>query len=469
MSNRFDLIVIGAGPGGYVAAIKAAKLGLSTAIVEDRKVGGTCLNRGCIPAKAMLHAAALYREAKEASAFGIHVSDVTFDYEEIVKYKEETTGKLVQGVEQLLKANGVTYLQGKGTLEKDNKVTVRNAEGEAVYEADKILLAAGSKPLILPIPGLDSPGVLTSDELFELREMPESLVIIGGGVISVEFASVFTSLGCKVTIIEAMPRLIPNMDKEISQNLKMILKKRGVDIHTGASVQRIETEEDGSVSCVYLEKEKECKATAQYVLCAIGRVPNTDGLFGEGVEPEMERGRVVVDENFESSIKNVYAIGDLVKGMQLAHLASAHGIYVAEMLAGHHATVDLSVVPGCIYTDPEIASVGITEDEAKAKGIDVKVGKFIMSANGKSLITHEERGFIKVVAEAQTGVILGAQMMCARATDMIGEFGTAVANGLTAEHLLKGMRAHPTYNEGVDEALEDLTGMAIHVAPKKRR
>ena len=183
----------------------------------------------------------------------------------------------------------------------------------------------------------------------------------------------------------------------------------------------------------------------------------------------MERGRVVVDENFESSIPNVYAIGDLVKGMQLAHLASAHGIYVAEMLAGHHATVDLSVVPGCIYTDPEIASVGITEDEAKAKGIAVKVGKFIMSANGKSLITHEERGFIKVVAEAETGVILGAQMMCARATDMIGEFGTAVANRLTAEHLIKGMRAHPTYNEGVDEALEDLTGMAIHVAPKRRR
>ena len=299
--------------------------------------------------------------------------------------------------------------------------------------------------------------------------MPKSLVIIGGGVISVEFASVFASLGCQVTIIEAMPRLIPNMDKEISQNLKMILKKRGVDIHTAASVQKIEKEEDGSVTCVYLEKEKECKANAEYVLCAIGRVPNTDGLFGEGVEPEMERGRVVVNENFESSIKNVYAIGDLVKGMQLAHLASAHGIYVAELLAGHHATVDLSVVPGCIYTDPEIASVGITEDDAKAKGLNVKVGKFIMSANGKSLITHEERGFIKVVADAETGVILGAQMMCARATDMIGEFGTAVANGLTAEHLLKGMRAHPTYNEGVDEALEDLAGMAIHVAPKKRR
>lgn len=469
MENKFDLIVIGAGPGGYVAAIKAAKLGMSTAIVEDRKVGGTCLNRGCIPAKAMLHAATLYREAKAAEACGIHVSDVTFDYEEIVQYKEGTTEKLVQGVEQLLKANGVTFLEGKGTLEKGNKVTVKSEEGVETYEADKVILAAGSKPLILPIPGLDLPGVLTSDELFQLRKMPESLVIIGGGVISVEFASVFSALGCKVTIVEAMPRLIPNMDKEISQNLKMILKKRGIDIHTGAAVQRVEQAEDGQYRCVYVEKEKELSSSAEYILCAIGRVPNTDGLFGEGVEPEMERGRVVVDENFQSSIENVYAIGDLVKGMQLAHLASAHGIYVAETLAGHTPSVDLSIVPGCIYTDPEIASVGITEDEAKALGKEVKVGKFIMSANGKSLITHEERGFIKVVADAETGVILGAQMMCARATDMIGEFGTAVANKLKAEDLLKAMRAHPTYNEGVAEAVEDLAGMAIHVAPRKRR
>lgn len=467
MGERFDVIVIGAGPGGYVAAIKCAKAGLKTAIVENRRVGGTCLNRGCIPAKAMIHASSLYREMKEAEAFGVKMEGASFDYEKIVAYKEETTEKLCQGIEQLLKGNGVTILCGKGRLEQNKIVRVIGEESEECYEADHIILAAGSKPLVLPIPGLELPGVLTSDELFKLTEMPESLVIIGGGVISVEFASVYANLGCKVTIVEAMPRLIPNMDKEISQNLKMILKKRGIDIHTSASVQRVEQEGE-LYTCVFTEKEKEVKVSARYVLCAIGRCPNTEGLFGEGAEPEMERGRVVVDEKFQSSIEGVYAIGDLVKGLQLAHLASAQGMYVAEMLAGEEASVDLSAVPGCVYTDPEIASVGMTEDEAKEKGLEIKTGKFIMSANGKSLITKEERGFIKILAEKETDVIVGAQMMCARATDMIGELVTAIANRMTVRQLLRGMRAHPTYNEGVQEALEELLGGAVHVMPKKK-
>lgn len=467
MGERFDVIVIGAGPGGYVAAIKCAKAGLRTAIVENRRVGGTCLNRGCIPAKAMIHASFLYREMQEAEKFGVSAERITFDYEKIVSYKEETTEKLCRGIEQLLKGNGVTILFGKGSLEQGRKVKVTGEESEEYYDAEHVILAAGSKPVILPIPGLELPGVLTSDELFKLTEMPESLVIIGGGVISVEFASVYANLGCKVTIVEAMPRLIPNMDKEISQNLKMILKKRGVNIHTSASVQRVEQEGE-LYTCVFTEKEKEVKVSARYVLCAIGRCPNTEGLFGEGAEPEMERGRVVVDEKFQSSIEGVYAIGDLVKGLQLAHLASAQGMYVAEMLAGEEASVDLSAVPGCVYTDPEIASVGMTEDEAKEKGLEIKTGKFIMSANGKSLITKEERGFIKILAEKETDVIVGAQMMCARATDMIGELVTAIANRMTVRQLLRGMRAHPTYNEGVQEALEELLGGAVHVMPKKK-
>ena len=467
MGERFDVIVIGAGPGGYVAAIKCAKAGLRTAIVENRRVGGTCLNRGCIPAKAMIHASSLYREMQEAEKFGVSAERITFDYEKIVSYKEETTEKLCRGIEQLLKGNGVTILFGKGSLEQGRKVKVTGEESEEYYDVEHVILAAGSKPVILPIPGLELPGVLTSDELFKLTEMPESLVIIGGGVISVEFASVYANLGCKVTIVEAMPRLIPNMDKEISQNLKMILKKRGVNIHTSASVQRVEQEGE-LYTCVFTEKEKEVKVSARYVLCAIGRCPNTEGLFGEGAEPEMERGRVVVDEKFQSSIEGVYAIGDLVKGLQLAHLASAQGMYVAEMLAGEEASVDLSAVPGCVYTDPEIASVGMTEDEAKEKGLEIKTGKFIMSANGKSLITKEERGFIKILAEKETDVIVGAQMMCARATDMIGELVTAIANRMTVRQLLRGMRAHPTYNEGVQEALEELLGGAVHVMPKKK-
>ena len=504
MSGKYDVVVIGAGPGGYVAAIKAAKLGLKTAIIEERRAGGTCLNRGCIPAKAMIHASSLYREMKEAERFGISASDVTYDYGKIVAYKEETTDKLVQGVEQLLKANGVDVYEGKGTLLEEKKVRIQkktkgslgdsledkvdsieadhvatdhavadhavtdHAVEDVVIEGENIILASGSKPLILPIPGMDNERVLTSDALFAMKEAPKSLIIIGGGVISVEFATVYANLGCKITILEAMPKLVPNMDKEISQNLKMILKKRGIDIHTSAAVQGV-TVEGETCTCHYTEKDKEQEVTADYVLCAVGRCPNTDGLFGENVKPDMERGRVLVNENFESSIPGVYAIGDLIFGAQLAHAASAQGMVVAEKLAGKEPSIDLSIVPGCVYTDPEIASAGMTEDQAKEKGIAVTCGKFIMSANGKSIITQEERGFIKVVAEEATGKILGAQMMCARATDMIGEFVTAITNELTVKQMLRGMRSHPTYNEGIGEALEELEGGAVHVVPRKKK
>lgn len=468
MGQHYDVMVIGAGPGGYVAAIRAAKLGLHVAVVEEDRAGGTCLNRGCIPAKAMIHAAETYRSAREADRFGVETGRVSFDYGKILAYKEETTDALVQGVEQLLAGNGVDRLAGKGTLLAGKKVRVTTEEKEEVYAADHIILATGSKPLLLPIPGMDLPGVLTSDGLFRLQECPESLAIIGGGVISVEFATAFAGLGTKVTILEALPRLVSNLDKEISQNLKMILKKRGVDIHTSASVQEV-AEEDGRYILRFTEKEKEQEVSARYVLCAVGRVPNTEGLFAEDALPDMERGRVLVDEKFETSIPGVYAIGDLIFGMQLAHTASAQGTVVAEHLAGRSASVDLSVVPSCVYTDPEIASVGLTEEAAKEQGIPVRVGKFIMSANGKSLISREERGFVKILAAEESGVILGAQMMCARATDMIGELATAVANGLTAKQLLRGMRAHPTYNEGVGEALEELEGGAVHVVPRRKR
>lgn len=468
MGQHYDVMVIGAGPGGYVAAIRAAKLGLHVAVVEEDRAGGTCLNRGCIPAKAMIHAAETYRSAREADQFGVESGRVSFDYGKILAYKEETTDALVQGVEQLLAGNGVDRLAGKGTLLAGKKVRVTTEEKEEVYAADHIILAAGSKPLLLPIPGMDLPGVLTSDGLFRLQECPESLAIIGGGVISVEFATAFAGLGTKVTILEALPRLVPNLDKEISQNLKMILKKRGVDIHTSASVQEV-AEEDGRYVLRFTEKEQKREVSARYVLCAVGRVPNTEGLFAEDALPDMERGRVLVDEKFETSIPGVYAIGDLIFGMQLAHTASAQGTVVAEHLAGKSASVDLSVVPSCVYTDPEIASVGLTEEDAKEQGIPVRVGKFIMSANGKSLISREERGFVKILAAEESGVILGAQMMCARATDMIGELATAVANGLTAKQLLRGMRAHPTYNEGIGEALEELEGGAIHVMPRRKR
>lgn len=469
MENHYELIVVGAGPGGYVAAIKAAKLGIRTAVVEEREVGGTCLNRGCIPAKAMIHAATLYEEMKDAEQFGIMAENVRFDYEKIIDYKQGVITQLVGGVEQLFKGNGVDMIRGRGVLHAGKEVHVTAADGNVtVYTADNIILAAGSKPVVLNIPGMKLPGVISSDELFKLRERPDSIAIIGGGVIGVEFANAFSYFGTKVTIIEGMDRILPNMDREISQNLKMIMKKRGVDIYTNAMVKGLE--EDGELTAVhFVQKEEEKSVSAQYVLCSVGRGPNTKGLFAEDATPDMERGRILVDEHFQSSIPGVYAIGDCVIGMQLAHTASAQGIVTVEHLAGKEGSIDLDVVPACVYTNPEIASVGITEDEAKTTGLDVIVGKYIMGGNGKSLITREDRGFIKVVARADDHRLVGAQMMCARATDMISEMAVAIANNMTAEQMVKAIRPHPTYNEGVGEAIEELLGEAIHVMPKKKK
>ena len=463
--NIFDMIIIGAGPGGYVAAIKAAKSGFKVAVIEEDRVGGTCLNRGCIPTKVMLHASSLYSELKESERFGIFSSGVSFDYKKIMEYKNETVDKLCQGVEQLFKSNRITLIKGKATLEKDRSVSVVSESGKESYKADKVILATGSKPALPPISGIESEGVVTSDELFKLTEIPKRLIIIGGGVIGTEFASVFSALGTEVTILESLPNILGNIDKDITQNLKLIMKKRGVDIHTSVNVKKIE-KDDEELCCIYTEKDKDVEIRAECILCAAGRIPNTEGLFGEGVDLSMEKGRIIVDEKFKTDMDGVYAIGDLIKGMQLAHLASAQGICLIEELAGHERSIELSVVPSCIYTEPEIAVIGISESEAKENGIPVKVGKFIMNANSKSVISKEERGIIKIIADERTEKIIGAHMMCARATDMIGEFGSAITNRMTVSDLLKCMRAHPTYNEGVGEALEEVYGSAIHVVPK---
>lgn len=468
MSEKFDLIVIGAGPGGYVAAIRGAQKGLKVAVVEADRVGGTCLNRGCIPTKAMIHASSLYREMQEGDRFGVSAERVSYDYGKICAYKQETVDTLVGGVQQLLKGNQVTVINGRGMLlpPADGVNAVR--VGDDVYYADNVILAAGSKPATLPVEGINLPHVVNSDGLFELDHAPKRLVIIGGGVIGVEFATVFANLGCTVTILEALPKILDNFDKEISQNLKMILKKRGVDIHTSAMVRCFAENDDGTVTAFYEEKEKEQTVSGDYILVAAGRRPVTEALFAEGAQPEMNGRYVKVDGDFRTSIPGVYAIGDLIGGIQLAHAASAHGIRAVEAICGSAGSQNIAIVPAGVYTDPEIAIVGMTETQAKDQGIDVITGKFIMSANGKSLITKEERGFIKVVAEAGSEKILGAQMMCARATDMIGEFTTAIVNDLTISDMLKSIMSHPTYSEGIGEALEDAHGMSLHTAPRKR-
>lgn len=468
--KEYQLIVIGAGPGGYEAAIRAAQLGLTTALIERRDVGGTCLNRGCIPTKAMLHSAQLYREAANFELFGLHTENTFFDWAKVHQRKNDVVVKLRTGIEQLIKANKIDFFNNSASILGKNDVQLDQGE---VIRGENILIATGSVPARPPIPGLDLPNVVTSDELLDdphftqADSLAKEILIIGGGVIGVEFASVFSSFGCHVTIVEAMERILPTMDREISQSLNMVLKKRGVSIHTGAMVEKLEQDENGLV-CHFTEKGKAQAVPAQQVLVAIGRRPNTQGLFAEGFEVACERGRIVTDENFRTSVDSIYAIGDVTSKIQLAHMASAQGICAVHTIAGQKPPIDLRYVPGCIYTDPEIASVGITEDEAKQQGIPVKKGKFLMTGNGRSLIDEQERGFIKVLAHQETDVILGAQLMCSRATDIVAELATAIVNGLTCAQLAGVIRPHPTFCEGVTEAVEDVHAMAIHLAPKKR-
>jgi len=451
----FDLIVVGAGPGGYEAALHAAKLGLKTAVVERREVGGTCLNRGCIPTKALLHASAVYEEAKNGPALGVTADNLSYDLSAMFAYKQQVVEKLRGGIESLFKAAKVTLLRGTGTLTAPNTVTVAG-ENEGVYTAQNILLATGSVPARPPIPGLDLPGVMTSDELLAGEGGAfKSLVIIGGGVIGMEFATFYNDLGVDVTVVEGLDRLLPNMDRELGQNLAMIMKKRGVQVFTGAMVKNLEAVE-GGLQVNFETKGKLQSVAGEKVLCAIGRSPYTAGLFGEGVTVEMDRRRIKVNERFETSLPGVYAIGDVSSPVQLAHVATAQGIYAVDEIAGRANDMDLSLVPGCVYVRPEIAAVGLTEADAKARNIPVKTAKALMSANGRTVILNGDRGFMKLVAHAETKKLLGAQLMCTNASDMISQLSEAIANGQTPADLLRAMHPHPTFEEALTAALEEL-------------
>ncbi len=465
MQDTYDLIVIGGGPGGYEAALRAAEAGFKTALVEERAIGGTCLNRGCIPTKTLMHAAELYREAGRFEEFGLSAQSVSYDMAKLQARKAQVVENLQSGIRQRLKSHKVEIIQGHGMILAPGRVQVtlagESSEGlpeEKVLEAERVLIATGSVPARPPIPGLDLPGVFTSDDLLDAPagdKIYDPLVIIGGGVIGVEMATIYHALGCQVTLLEAMPRLIPNMDREIAQNLTMILKKRGVQIFTGAKVTQVAR--DGSETglvCHFELKEAPQSLPAAGVLVAIGRKPNTAGLFAPGLEPAMERGAVTADGNFRTSLPGVYAAGDVIGGIQLAHMATAEGIAAVEVMAGLQPGVNLKAVPGCVYTNPEIASVGLTEDEAKAAGRNVVTGKSLMSANGKSVIENQDRGFIKLVFDKETEVLLGAQLMCARATDLVSELTTAVVNSLTRAQLAAVIRPHPTFSEAVTQAAE---------------
>ena len=449
----FDLLVIGAGPGGYTAAARAAKLGLSTAIVEERSWGGTCLNRGCVPTKTLLHASEVYRSAADGAAIGIHAEGLRADIPEIFAYKERISRQLCGGVESLLKGAGVTLLRGRAVITAPGSIRVTGEDG-GDYEARRILIATGSVPVRPPIPGLEL--AMTSDELLEGTDhLYRSIVIIGGGVIGIEFATFYADLGCEVTVIEGMDRLLPNMDKELGQSLALILKKQGVKVFTNAMVQSVEkTGEDIAVN--FTCKEKSETVSGEAVLCAIGRRPYCDGLFADGISVEMNRRSIAVNERYETSIPHIYAIGDVSAKIQLAHVATAQGIACVDLLYGRENHTSMSVVPSCIYCRPEIAVVGLTEAEAKEAGIPVKVGKHVMFDNAKTLIADPGRCFMKFVAHAETRELLGAQLMCEHASDMIGGVSQALANHMTVDQFLLAMRPHPSFEEAMTAALEDL-------------
>ena len=467
METRYDLLIVGAGPGGYVAAKKAAGLGMKAAIIDRGPVGGTCINRGCISTKALLHAATLYREMKECEKFGLSAEKVSFDLQKIYEYKDLSAAEMREDLEKEFEELGVTVIHGDARIIGSRRVRVTDSEGTVTdYLGKNILIATGAKANMADIPGMELPGVMTSEELLTSNESQyKSLLILGGGVIGLELATVFNALGTDVTIIEISDRLLPNMDLEFSRTLEEMLTHRGIKIYKESILERIEQKEDG-LGCRFVSHGSNQEIVVEGVLVSVGRSANTEGLFDPGVPIKLEKGKIVVDEFFMTSIPGIYAVGDVIEGIQLAHVAAAEATYVVERMNNLKPSVILSmvpsclftpisIVPSCLYTEPEIASVGLTEEEARRKSVPVRCGRYVMTGNGQSIITKEEQGFIKVLFAADSDVILGAQLMCPRATDMIGELATALANGLTSRQLMYAMRAHPTFNEAISCAVEN--------------
>lgn len=466
MASTYDLLVIGAGPGGYTAAIKAAGLGLKTAVVEKDKLGGTCLNRGCIPTKALLHASSQFAMMQRCDEFGVSVEGMAFDFKKMQQYKKKAVKSYRKSVEEQFEKLGIELIHGRAVIRRDCHVELYTDSGKEYLQAKHIIIATGAQAKMPRIPGIDLPGVYNSDRLLGADSWKfDRIAIVGGGVIGVEMATIFNSLCSKVTIIEQGSQLLGPMDRDVAKALEEELKEKGISVYCNTTVSEIAERSDGLV-CRVVQDGREEELAAGQVLMAIGRTPYMEELFGEDVEFEMDNGKLAVNDRFMTSVPEVYAIGDVVADIQLAHVAAAQGTFVVENIAGRPHTIQLTVVPNgmyarlpvvpsCIYTDPEIATVGLTEEMAKAGGMRVVCGRYSMGGNGKSIISHERGGFIHLVFDAYSKILVGAQIVCPRATDMIGEMATAIAAGLTAGQLMMAMRAHPTYSEGIGMAIED--------------
>ncbi len=465
-SESFDLIVIGSGPGGYVAAIRAAQLGLNVACVEDEKLGGVCLNIGCIPTKALLTSAFLVNEMKNGEQHGIVAKDVTFDLGLAQQRSRRVVDQMNKGVTGLFKKNKVTHLPGFGRLKGTGKVEVESSDGNrSMYQAENIIIATGSRPRDLPVLKIDEDRIWSSTGALLQERAPETLFIVGAGAIGMEFADIYESFGSKVTIVEALDRILPLEDAEISKFMERTYKRRGFDIHTASFFEKAEIGENG-VRVTFKNKKGESQTMdVDYVLSAVGRVPNSEdlGLDTVGVLVD-ERGFIVIDEYLRTNVPGVHAIGDVAGRQLLAHKATHEGIVCVEHITGQgHGTVDYGNVPNCTYCHPEVASVGLTEEEAKEQGYDIEVGKFPWAGIGRAVAAGHTDGFVKIIRDKQYSEILGAHIVGAHATELIAEFVVGRHLESTVEELEKAMHPHPTLSEGIAEGALAALGRAIHM------
>jgi dihydrolipoamide dehydrogenase len=457
-----DTIVIGAGPGGYVAAIRAAQLGQKVTIVEKANMGGVCLNVGCIPSKALIAAGHRYENAKHSDVMGITAENVKVDFTKVQEFKSGVVNKLTGGVEGLLKGNKVDIVRGEAYFVDGNTLRVMDENSAQTYTFKNAIIATGSRPIELPTFKF-SKRVLDSTGALALQEIPEKIVVIGGGVIGIELGGAYANFGSQVTILEGADDILIGFEKQMSSLVKRNLKKKGVEFITKALAKGVEENENG-VTVKFEEKGEEKSLDADYVFVMVGRRPNTDELGLEQAGVKMtERGVIEIDKQCRTSVSNIYAIGDIVAGPQLAHKASYEGKIAAEAIAGHNAEIDYLAIPAVVFSEPELASVGYTEQQAKEEGIEVTAAKFPFAANGRALALDSTDGFLKLVTRKEDGLVIGAQIAGASASDMIAELGLAIEAGMTAEDLAMTIHAHPTLGEITMEAAEVAIGSPIHI------
>jgi len=460
--EKRGIIVIGGGPAGYMAAIRASQLGGKVTLVEERNLGGICVNRGCIPTKFLLHTVDIYQSIKDAGQYGISVAGVNLDLSKVQAGKNKVISTLVSGVEGLLRGNNVEVISGRAKLTQSNQVEIDSGQGKKTIQAEKVIIATGSKPIVLPIPGADSPDILGAEDMLSLDRLPKSLVMVGGGVIGVEMATILAKLGCKVNMVEMMPHILPTQDAELVAILDQALRGDGIEIYCGAQVTRIEDTKGGKLVTFSDSNKVEKKLEAEAAAVCVGYRPNIEGLGLDECRIAVERGRIQVNERMQTSVPDIYAAGDVVGGMMLAYVSFAEGRIAAENAMGKDTKIDYHAVPQCIFTLPEVASVGLTEEEAVAKGYQLRVGRFPFVGNGMAKILGEQRGLVKIITDQDYGQILGVHIVGPRATSLIPEAALAMKLEATAQDIIATMHAHPTLSEAVWEAALDVTGEAIH-------